>query len=134
MNATEAVAIAGNSEASEGVATSAPPLDTPPKPSDSDPSDECETNEACIMHDDLGVDVGTLLGPSNVPAPLHDAPRTSAGEVDWIKLAALVRAVESLVGAGLGGHAKPLIVELRSIIEGAMPKGAEVIALNARPR
>ena len=69
------------------------------------------------------------MGPASLPPPIHDPPRKSTGEVDWIKLAALVTAVESLVGAGLVQQAKPLVAELRSTIEGAMPKGAKVIRL-----
>lgn len=79
------------------------PLDMPPKPSDSDRSDECGTNEACIMHEpeeEGSIDVSTLLGPSSVPAPLYDAvPKDEQGRPSWERLHALVVAVEALVSA-----------------------------------
>lgn len=116
------------------------PSDMPRKPSDSDRSDDCETIDECIMHEpseegrsvevaEPSVDVSTLLGPSSIPAALHDAPRTSAGEVDWVRLHALTVAIEALLSAGLASQARPLVGELRTIVEAARGPSAKVIDL-----
>ncbi len=77
------------------------------------------------------VPIGELLGPSDVPAPLHDPPRVASGEVDWNALHALVVAIESLVAAGLAAQARPLASELRLRIDAARGPSAAVVELGA---
>lgn len=81
---------------------------------------------------EVSVDVTTLLGPSSIPAVLHDPPRTSAGEVDWTKMYALVVAIEALTSAGLASQARPLASELRTAIEAARGPVARVVDLRSR--
>ena len=70
----------------------------PPKPSDSDRSDECETTDRYIMHEPeeegRSLDVSSLLAHSNVPSPLHvPMPKDAHGRPSWERLDALVVAV-----------------------------------------
>lgn len=77
------------------------------------------------------VDVSTLLGPSSVPAPLLEpAPKDEHGRVDWARLHALVTAVEALVAAGMTSEARPLLGQLRGIVEAARGPSAKVFELS----
>ncbi len=97
-----------------------------PNSADSDRSDESET----IAIGAESVDVGVPLGPANLPGPLYEpAPRGPACEVDWVRLDALVRAVEALVGANMASEARPLVSRLRAIVAAARGPHAEVIEL-----
>ncbi|MBX3223362.1 MAG: hypothetical protein KF795_22810 [Labilithrix sp.] len=79
------------------------------------------------MHEDESVDVGTLLGPSSVPSALHEPmPKDEDGRPDWVRLHALVVAVEALIGAGMMSEARPLLGQLRGIDEAARGPGAKV--------
>lgn len=44
-------------------------------------------------------------------------PTTTTGEADWVRLHALVVAIDALVGAGISEHARPFVGELRTRIE-----------------
>lgn len=104
------------------------PLDTPPNHADSGRVDVWKTNET--KHE--SVDVTTLLGPANVPAPLHEPmPRNEHGRPDWTRLHALVVAVEALVSAGMTSEARPLVRELRALVEAAQGPRATVLDLHA---
>lgn len=118
------------------------PSDMPPKPSDSDRSDECETIEACIMQaaeeegrdegEEPSIDVAELAGPPGLPGPLYDpTPKDENGRPSWERLHALVVAVEALIGAGMVSEARPLLGQLRSITEAARGPSAKVIELGA---
>lgn len=109
------------------------PLHTGPNPADSDRPDECETIEVCTMHESEIVDVSSLLGPPGLPAPLYDPiPKDEHGRPDWNRLHALVVAVEALVGAGMAAEARPLVGQLRGIVEAARGPVAPVIQLSPR--
>lgn len=76
------------------------------------------------------VSIASLLGPPNLPAPLYDpVPKDEHGRPDWSRLHALVVAVEALMNAGLTHEARPLLAQLRGIVEAARGPAAKVIEL-----
>lgn len=102
------------------------PLDMPPNPADSDRADDSET----IAEDPASVDVRALLGAPGVPAPLHDPmPKDEDGRPDWARLAAVIAAVDSLLEAGMVGHARSVLAEARAIAEAAIGPLAAVIQI-----
>ena len=93
------------------------PLDTPPKPSESGRSDNRKTNDTCMMHEAAEpacVAGAPVLGSANVLAPPRKHER---GHSSWERLYALVVAVEALLGASMVSEARPLLSQLRSIVE-----------------
>ena len=56
-------------------------------------------------------------------------PKDEHGRPSWERLHALVVAVEALIGAGMVSEARPLLGQLRSVVEGARGPGARVIDL-----
>jgi len=112
--------------------TSAVPLNTAPNPADHGGSDDSQTNGSMLAE---SIDASMLLGPANVPAPLHEPPPLRPdGSVDWVRLDALVRAVDALVSANLASEARPLVSQVRAIVEAARGPSAEVIELRRAPR
>ncbi len=109
-------------------ATPSIPSDMRSNPADSDRSDDSRT----IREAPESVAVAELVGPAGLPAPLYDpVPKDDAGRAAWSKLHALVVAVEALVAAGMSAQARPLVAELRTIVESARGPAAKVIELGA---
>jgi hypothetical protein len=54
-------------------------------------------------------------------------PKDEHGHPSWERLHALVTAVEALVSAGMTAEARPLLGQLRSVLEAARGPGARVI-------
>lgn len=78
------------------------------------------------------VDVGELVGPPGLPGPLYDPAQTDEhGRVDWVKLSALVAAVDALLSASLTDQARPLVRELRALVEAAQGPRAVVVDLRS---
>lgn len=87
------------------------------------------------------VDIASLAGPPGLPDALYTSPpkreapaptppaEREDGDVDWTRLHALVTAVEALVSAGMNAEARPLLGQLRGIVEKARGPAATVIEL-----
>ena len=103
MNRPSEAPIDENSTAIAHPASAPSPSDTPPNHANPASSDDAPDDAV------EGVDVATLLGPANVPAPLHEPmPKDEDGRPDWMHLQALVVAVEVLISAGMTSEARPL--------------------------
>lgn len=97
-----------------------------------DPADTARQCAKPHEDEDRGVHVRDLAGPSHVPAALHaPTPTNPDGSVDWSRIEALVLAVDALLAAALTEHARPLVRELRSIVEGAQGPRATIIDLGS---